>query len=48
VYEFHFGNREGDPYAEDLSFWLLEEFLEEADVAPVRRGGGGEREVINV
>jgi len=35
VYEFRFGNREGDTNAEGLSFWFLEEFLEAADVAPV-------------
>jgi len=35
VYEFRFGNREGDPYVEGLSFWLLEEFLEVPDLAPV-------------
>jgi len=35
VYEFRFSNREGDLYAEGLSFQLFEEFLEAADVAPV-------------
>jgi len=48
VYEFCFGDREGDPYAEGRSFQLRQQFLEAADFASVRGLGGCEGEVVNI
>jgi len=48
VYQFRFCYRKGDAQAGRLSFELLEEFLEPADVATIGDGGYREGEVVHI
>jgi len=48
VYQLRFCDRKGDAQAGRLSFKLLEEFLEPADVATVGEGGYCEGEVVHI